>query len=126
MTTTNSGEIGGDIVDWRNQLDQPWAVLCFGQMAVETRGDHIFFDLQVYLNELHPLAVRLELYANGIYETFHHEMQPSPQLPVAPSDCINTAAVAAMRPASDYTARAIPCCDGVAVPCEEGRIVWQR
>ena len=27
---------------------------------------------------------------------------------------------------ADYTARVIPHCDGVAVPLEDARILWQR
>ena len=36
------------------------------------------------------------------------------------------AQVASARPATDYTARVIPRCDGVAVPLEAARILWQR
>jgi glycogen phosphorylase len=34
---------------------------------------------------------------------------------------VNTA-----RPASDYTARIIPCVEGVSVPLEDNLILWQR
>ena len=37
-----------------------------------------------------------------------------------------SAAVSAARPPGDYTARVIPRCDGVAVPLESARILWQR
>jgi starch phosphorylase len=30
------------------------------------------------------------------------------------------------RPVTDYTARVVPHCDGVAIPLEEARILWQR
>ena len=30
------------------------------------------------------------------------------------------------RPATDYTARVIPNCNGVAIPLEDPRILWQR
>jgi starch phosphorylase len=36
------------------------------------------------------------------------------------------ASVAANRPATDSTARLIPCCEGVAVPLEANYISWQR
>jgi starch phosphorylase len=36
------------------------------------------------------------------------------------------AAVPADRPATDYTARVIPHCSGVAVPLEANSILWQR
>ncbi|MGA7980298.1 MAG: hypothetical protein WCA32_08725, partial [Chromatiaceae bacterium] len=34
--------------------------------------------------------------------------------------------VPAARPATDYTARLIPHRDGVAIPLEDARILWQR
>lgn len=37
-----------------------------------------------------------------------------------------SAAVSAVRPPADYRARVIPHCDGVAIPLEDARILWQR
>jgi starch phosphorylase len=37
-----------------------------------------------------------------------------------------SATVSAGRPATDYTARVIPCHDGVAAPLEAAQILWQR
>jgi glycogen phosphorylase len=37
-----------------------------------------------------------------------------------------SARVDATRPATDFTARVIPRCAGVAVPLEGARILWQR
>ena len=36
------------------------------------------------------------------------------------------AAGSAARQPADYTARVIPHCDGVAIPLEDARILWQR
>ncbi len=37
-----------------------------------------------------------------------------------------SATLAAGRPATDYTARVIPHREGVSIPLEESRILWQR
>ena len=37
-----------------------------------------------------------------------------------------SATVPAARPASHYTARVMSRCDGVAIPLEDARIMWQR
>jgi len=42
-----------------------------------------------------------------------------------PGSHVYSAAVSAARPAADYNARALPYFEGVAVPLEEGRILWQ-
>jgi starch phosphorylase len=65
--------------------------------------------------------VRVELYAAGVNGNgpVRQEMQQ------VRAD-VYRAAVHAARPATDYTARLIPRYDGVAIPLEEARIVWQR
>jgi len=39
---------------------------------------------------------------------------------------IYSATVLATRPPTDYTARVMPRCDGVTIPLEDPRILWQR
>ena len=48
------------------------------------------------------------------------------QLAGASGAYIYRAAVPAACPPSEYTARVIPRRDGVAVPLEDARILWQR
>ena len=47
-------------------------------------------------------------------------------LPGEAGGYVYSATVSSARPATDYTARIVPCCDGVAVPLEAGWIVWQK
>jgi hypothetical protein len=53
------------VVNWQHALEQKWAALRFGEVKVETDGKQHVFEVQVYLDELDPTAVRVELYANG-------------------------------------------------------------
>jgi starch phosphorylase len=39
---------------------------------------------------------------------------------------VYSASVSSSRPPKDYTARLIPYFDGVAMPLEDTRILWQR
>ena len=54
------------MVNWEQTLKQKWATLHFGDVTVETRGEQHVFEVQVYLNDLDPKAVRVELYADGV------------------------------------------------------------
>jgi starch phosphorylase len=54
------------------------------------------------------------------------EMKRFSQLASTSGCTVYSAAVSAVRPPADYTARVIPHCDGVVVPLEEARILWQR
>jgi starch phosphorylase len=128
LRMADKGAIGRQIVAWQHSLEQKWAALRFGELKVETRDGQHFFEIQVFLNDLDPNAVRVELYADGIAggSLQRQEMKSVSQLPGAPGGCIYSATVSAGRPPADYTARVIPHCEGVAVPLESAHILWQR
>lgn len=122
------GEIGADIVNWRHALDEHWATLRFGDVKVEDGGEQHIFEVQAYLDDLDPDLVRVELFANGVNGGAPErvEMERVHQLVGASNGYAYRVGVPAKRPASDYTARLIPQRDGVAVPLESSRILWQR
>jgi starch phosphorylase len=103
-------------------------LLRFGDVKVETSGGQHIFEAQVYLDDLDPNAVRVELYADGISSEMpiRQEMRRVRQLVGAANGYVYRAAMPATRPASDYTARVIPSRADVAVPLEAGQILWQR
>ena len=82
----------------------------------------------MYLDELDPKAVRVELYADGSMggAPARQEMQRVRRLAGAVGGYVYSATVSATRPPADYTARVIPHRDGVAIPLEDARILWQR
>ena len=123
----NKGAIGRQVVDWRHSLEQKWSKLRFGEMKVETKGNQHIYEVQVYLNDLDPNAVRVELYADGVNGAtpVRQEMKRVRQLAGALGGYVYSAAVSAARAPGDYTARVIPHCDGVAIPLEDARILWQ-
>jgi starch phosphorylase len=99
----------------------------FGEMKVTTDvGNHVF-EVQVYLGGLDPNTVRVELYADGVNggEPVRQEMMHEKEAAGA-SGTLYSAQVPTTRPATDYTARAMPRCSGVAVPLEAAQILWQR
>jgi starch phosphorylase len=124
----NKGATGRQMVDWQHSLQQKWATLRFGEVKQETKGKQRVYEVQVYLDDLDPKAVRVELYANGVNggSPVRQEMKRVRQLVGASGGYVYSATVSAGRPTADYTARVIPHCDGVAIPLEDGRILWQR
>jgi glycogen phosphorylase len=128
LRIANKGVIGRQMVHWQHSLEQKWTTLHFGEVKVETRGEQHVFEVQVFLNDFDPKAVRVELYADGVRGSApeRHEMKRVRQLAGASGGYVYSAAVSAARPPGDYTARVIPDCDGVAVPLEAARILWQR
>jgi len=122
------GALGVQLVNWRHALDQHWTALRFGEAKIETDGGQHVFDVQIYLDDLEPDAVRVELYANGMDGSapVRVEMQRVRQLVGAANGYAYRAAVPAARPSTDYTVRLIPHHDGVAIPLEAAHILWQR
>jgi starch phosphorylase len=123
----NKGAVGKQVLDWRHSLEQKWATLHFGELKVETRGEQYVFEVQLYSYDLDPTAVQVELYADGsMGDAVQQEMKRVRPLAGASGGHVYSAAVSASRPTGDYTARVIPRRDGVAVPLEDARILWQR
>ena len=124
----NHGAIGRQIVDWRRELAQKWVTLHFGEMKIATRDGQHVFEIQVGLHGLDPKAVRVELYANGINgdPAVRQEMTRLQPLADESGGYVYSATVPASRPPTDYTARILPYYDGVAIPLEDARILWQR
>jgi len=124
----DKGAAGLDMVNRRRALDQKWSALRFGEMKVDTDGGQHVFEVELYLDDLDPVAVRVELYANGGngIASERVEMERVRQPVGATHGYAYRARVPASRPATDYTARVIPRFDGVAIPLEDARILWQR
>jgi len=97
-------------------------------VKIESDGGQNMFEVQVYLDDLDPNAVRVELYADAINggKPLLKEMTCVRQLPGTSSGYAYRAQVAASRPAADFTARVIPRREGVAVPLEAAGILWER
>jgi starch phosphorylase len=124
----DKGDRAVSFVNWRHALDQRWSALRFGEVKIETADEQHVFEVQIYLDDLDPEAVRVELFANGISGAAAErvEMQRVRQLVGASNGYAYRAAVPTARPAGDYTARVIPHRSGVAVPLEAAHILWQR
>jgi starch phosphorylase len=124
----DKGAVGRQVVDWQHAVDQKWGSLRFGDLRVETKADHQVFEVEIFLNDLDPNAVRVELYADGINggDPVREEMKCARPLLDASRRCVYHAMVPATRPAREYTARVIPQHSGVAVPLESAQILWQR
>ncbi len=126
--SVDKGAKGCQMVDWEHNLEQKWATVRFGEVKVETHGGQHVFEAQVYLDDLDPNAMRVELYADGVNgeATIRQEMKRIRQLVGTVRGYAYSVTVTATRSAVDYTTRVIPHHDGAAVPLEAAKILWQR
>jgi glycogen phosphorylase len=124
----NNGALSVQISAWRRALENNWATLRFGRVAIDTRGDRHYFTIEVALGTVDPGAIRVELYADPLGENpaVHQEMLREATPTADGSINIYAASVLAMRAADDYTARIVPAFPGVKVPLEATQVFWQR
>ncbi len=123
----DGGKSGVDLLHWQRQLAARWEYLRFGEVNIRQQGDSYEFNVQVYLDELEPDFVRVEIYADaqGQGEPFRRVMDRGQPLPGAGAYTYS-AHVPSNRPAGDYTARVVPFKEGAIVPLEAGQVLWQR
>jgi starch phosphorylase len=122
------GAVARQMVNWQHALEEQWPTLHFGEVKTKTQGDQHIFEVQVYLGQVAPDAVHVELYADAANDGHAIRLKMKRVGPIAGAadGYIYTASVPAKRSASDYTARVVPHYGGVAVPLEAARILWQR
>jgi starch phosphorylase len=124
----DKGAAARKLVDWRNALAPRWAAIRFGASTVETKGEQHVIGVEVFLKDISPAVVRVELYADGMKGdgAVRQEMTCVRPLAERAGGYAYRATVSSARPATDYTARIMPHCDGLAVPLEAGWILWQK
>ncbi len=122
------GAAGKQVADWQQSLRERWRKLRFGEMKIAAKGDVNSFEVEVFAGELDLDSVRVELYADGVNGgiPLRQEMKRLSPLPGTPSIQRYGLDLPKTRPVGDYTARAIPCFAGAAVPLEASEILWQR
>jgi starch phosphorylase len=114
--------------DWSRQLRQHWARIHFGNVTSTSTESGHHFEVQVYLDELSPEALCVELYADANQggESLRQPLQRGDLLAGAANAFVYHGTVPASRPASDYTARIIPTHKEAEVPLDANFILWYR
>jgi starch phosphorylase len=129
-----NGAAGKQIVNWKRSLEGAWPNIRFGEVDHHSSNTQHLFEVQVFLAGLDPDAVSPELFAQEAkgQPPFRQEMKPLPGkgAPGATGEgggfTLYGASVPATRPIGDYTIRLIPRHEGVLIPLENTKILWQR
>ena len=124
----DKGAVGARMVNWRHTLERKWPGLRFGEVTIQSDAQRHRFEVQVFLDEIAPDTVQLELYADGRNDDgpVKQEMARARPLVGSVNGFVYRASVPATRPAADYTPRVVPHFPRVAVPLEARQILWQR
>ncbi len=118
----NQAQSGKQIAGWMKDIAHNWPFLRFGSVKIATKENQHHFEVEVYLHELPPSAVKLELFnTENIQET--HLIG---EVEGEPGTYVYRGAVSATKPAEDYTPRLVPFHLSVSVPLEINNILWQK
>jgi starch phosphorylase len=112
---------------WAKRLAENWNSMRFLGTHVFRDGEDWKFEVQVYLGEIDPSMVKVELYADPISDEVPIKVTMTKGDPL--SGVVNgylyRAQVTAVRPADHYTPRIIPFHPDAFIPFEESHILWE-
>ena len=118
----NNGALARQIVDWQQALDNNWDKLGFGDEKVNIEANEHHIELQIYLGDLDPKAVKVELYSDALAV----EMKYQGKVPNAQNTYLYSSVMPASQSIAGFTPRILPHFSGVSVPLETNQILWQR
>ena len=126
---SNGGAAARAIACCVTRLRAAWDGLRFGALTVEPIEAGWQVSAELFLNDVPAENVRVELYADPPTRREAPScvaMRPVGPLAGTAHGFLFRAAVANGRPAADWTPRALPSLDGLAIPGELPLITWQR
>jgi starch phosphorylase len=130
----DNGAVGSKIVHWKRSIVLGWPQLHFGEVKFVTEKDshsgeeQYSFEMQLYLGDISPDMIQVELFARGPDESplFRQQLDLLSPPAAGAGMALYGGKVPGNRPAGDYTARVLPYLPGVAVPLEATQILWKR
>jgi starch phosphorylase len=119
--------LGVSLLQWQLDIARHWKSVRFGMVNIETRDGRHFFQVEVFVGDLGPDKLRVELYASPVQEggSVLEAMTPCKPCTDSGRAQIYSGQVSATRSASDYTPRIVPGHANASVPLEAHQILWQ-
>jgi starch phosphorylase len=124
----NRTSVGAELFAWQAELSKHWPALRFGATTVEQQAEQYLFHVEVFLDDIDPDGVRVELYAEAQKDDkpVTHAMNRGERLVEATSAFTYSASVPTSRSVGDYTPRLVPQHAGALVPLEAPFILWHE
>ncbi len=122
----DDAKLARELVDWKQKLADNWHGLRFGRQETARVGDVWQFEVEVYLGDLDPSWVSVELYADGEEASSRRvPMERKAALPGLVNAHLYRATAPASRPVEHYTPRIVPFHPDAAIPLEASQIFWR-
>ena len=124
----DGGTLARQLNAWQNEIRRCWPRIHFGALRLSEAGGQHRFSVELYLAELNPDFVRVELYADpgDSGEPVRVAMERKGDIPGSINGHFYEANASVERPATDYTPRVLPYHRAARLPLEAPLILWQR
>jgi starch phosphorylase len=122
----DGGNTPRELLAWETLLRHRWPSVHWGRKTCREEGGALAFEVQVYLGELPPDCVQVQLYAEAAAgdEPVSVEMERGAAIAGAVNGFLYGCTVAGDRPAGDYTPRIVPHHPQARTPIELNLIGW--
>jgi glycogen phosphorylase len=127
LRTAQGGEAAARLVAWERTVTAHWHGIRFGEVRIRTEAGSHRFAATVYLDDLDPDAVAIELWADEDGTSNAQRVRMSRDAPLVGSrGFVYVAEVPATRPSDHFTARAVPSHPDARLPLELPLVTWAR
>ena len=122
----HDGRLAGELKTWEVTLLQHWQGIHWGNLELHEEIDGWSFDTQVYLGEIPPDSVQVQLFADPVNNDDQTTwvMERRDSIPGSVNGYHYYGKVATERPAADFTQRIIACHREAMIPAEMNLISW--
>jgi starch phosphorylase len=125
----NKAALAIELDEWHARLRAGWEGIRLGDVQVTKMEERWYFEAQIYLGDLEPGRVRVEMYADPLNDNeppTRITMSQREAIPGAVNGYVYLADCPATRPAHHFTPRLVPFHPDALIPLEEPLILWKR
>ncbi|WP_029922594.1 alpha-glucan family phosphorylase [Nevskia soli] len=122
----DGARLASELRAWASALRAGWHEIRFSNYEHQRDGDCLRFSLHLYLGEILPDSVSVEMYADAAGDDVPgaHVMRRGSAIPGGMNAYVYIVEVQTRRPATDFTPRVVPFHPCAAVPLELELIRW--
>ena len=126
--TAENARLAMELSAWQQHIRDNWPRIHFGAVRINDSEGKYRFIAELYLSDLDPGLVRVELYADASEGQSPEHIAARCEGPItgAVNGYFYSVEMGAVRPASDYTFRVVPYHPKAHVPLEESHILWRE
>jgi starch phosphorylase len=121
----DGARLSRELEAWRQRTAEGWEGIRFGELRVKEAEGHWRHELQVYLGDLSPHEIQVELFAGGS-DPVCLPMERRSSLPGAVNGYLFVATAPKDRPSDHYTPRITAWHPDAILPIEDPRVTWYR